>query len=482
MVKANLTYRSIFVLGRRSVVRSGSILLIMLLMFCLNIPASNAQSSHFAQLTVSQKQVMTGQPFSVRITVYTPTWFTKAPNFGEYQVENSFTLRSDRAQSLYETINGKRYTTLYYEYYVFPLKEGKLHLPPVHVQFESPEEGDYKGKLIKVTTKGASVEVIPLPGDTNKKPLFVANNVSLKQSWNRSTSDLEVGDVLERIITISTSGTLANMIPPTQIDTLTWASIYVGRPDLSQTVNYKTISSERKEKYTYLLENEGVHTIPEVELSYFNINTRKWVTRKISALEVAVADNPDLYALKTLQDSLNVSSNISGVEEKGAGLILGFTIKTFLLLLLTLLAVGYLVYFFGKRFYGWVKIYRVQYLKSERYYFKQLKGALSSNNSPLINETLYNWLSVLDPENPIISISDLAGRIGNKELESTISAFQKGLFGKQVVKGSSTDEATIKKLKMELVQARKDWLQQQKDKQVSENTINYNLLKQLNSQ
>jgi hypothetical protein len=95
-----------------------------------------------------------GQSFNVRITVYTPTWFTKAPDFGEYQVDKSFTVKTDRARSNFETINGKRYTTLYFDYLVFPLQKGKLELPALSIQFESPDEGDYKGKPVTVLTKG----------------------------------------------------------------------------------------------------------------------------------------------------------------------------------------------------------------------------------------------------------------------------------------------------------------------------------------
>jgi hypothetical protein len=54
-------------------------------------------SNHFARLSVSPKEVITGQPFFVKIIVYTPTWFTKAPDFGEYQVNNSFTIRTRKA-------------------------------------------------------------------------------------------------------------------------------------------------------------------------------------------------------------------------------------------------------------------------------------------------------------------------------------------------------------------------------------------------
>jgi hypothetical protein len=208
----------------------------LFLLTCFIISPSLGAQTHFARLTTPNKQVVVGQSFNVRITVYTPTWFTKAPDFGEYQVDKSFTVKTDRARSNFETINGKRYTTLYFDYLVFPLQKGKLELPALSIQFESPDEGDYKGKPVTVLTNGASIEVKPLPDMSDSIPLFVATSAQLKETWNRPTTNLKVGDVLVRTIQINTVGTLSNMIPPTKQQNLNWASRYEDIPRLTQVI------------------------------------------------------------------------------------------------------------------------------------------------------------------------------------------------------------------------------------------------------
>jgi hypothetical protein len=73
---------------------------------------------------------------------------------------------------------------------------------------------------VNVSTRGASIEILPIPDYDNSKPLFVANNVTISENWNKEFSGLKVGDVLERTLRISANGTLDNIIPPVAFDSL----------------------------------------------------------------------------------------------------------------------------------------------------------------------------------------------------------------------------------------------------------------------
>jgi len=430
----------------------------------LMITSAFGQYDQFAHLTVSPNEVLTGQPFFVKIIVFTPTWFTKAPDFGEYQVNNSFTIRTERPLGGYETINGKRYTTLSYEYIVFPLKAGKLELPPLSVEFESPVEGDYKGKLVNVMTRGASIEILPIPNYDNSKPLFVANNVTISENWSKEFSGLKVGDVLERTLRISAYGTLANMIPPIAIDSLAWASTYLGKANLTQTINGKTVTSERIEKHTYLLEKEGSYMIPEIQLNYYNLKSRKWVMKTIPAKEITVADNPDLYVLKTLQDSLAMGERTFPEGEKRSTHIFGLSIKRFVSLVAIFCVSIAVIIFLLRKVFAWYKAYRASYLKSERYEFKQLIRAVHNQNSQQINDQLYQWLRKLDVKHPIISISVLVNIIENYELAETVNAFHKhefGNFSKNEIELSGKN--LMASLENQLKSARRKWFQLQQE-------------------
>jgi len=435
-------------------------ILILCSILWLIMPFAFGQSNHFARLTVSPNEVITGQPFFVKIIVYTPTWFTRAPDFGEYQVNNSFTLRTERPLGGFETINGKRYTTLSYEYIVFPLKAGKLDLPPLSVEFESPLEGDYKGKPVKVATRGASIEILPIPDYDNSKPLFVANHVNITENWNKEFSNLKVGDVLERTLRISTKGTLANMIPPVAFDSLAWAGTYLGKANLSQSINGKTVTSERIEKQTYLLEKEGSYVIPETQLNYYNLRSRKWVLKTIPAKEITVADNPDLYMLKTLQDSLAVGEEALLAGEKRPIHIFGLSIKKFLSLTgIFFVSLAVLIFLLGKVL-AWYKADRASYLASEHYQFKQLIRAIHTKNSSQINEQLYQWLRKLDVKHPIISIDMLVNIIENEELADTVNKFHMHSFGNHPSEENRLyDKGILVLLEKQLKSARRTYYQ-----------------------
>lgn len=422
-----------------------------------------SQPQQFASLSVPQKEVIVGQPFYVKIIVYTPTWFTKAPDFGEYQVRNTFTLRTQRPLGNTETIDGKRFTTLSYEYVVFPLKAGKLDLPPLSVDFESPLEGDYKGKPFHVTTKGASIEILPIPNNDHNYSLFVANNISVSESWSNKFIDLKVGDVLERTIRISTNGTLANMIPPIAFDSLTWASTYSGKPSLSQTLDGKSLSSERMDKQTYLLEKEGTYEIPEIQIHYYNLNNRKWMSKTIASREIIVADNPDLYVLKTLQDSLAMGEKSYSDTKSKTTLIFGLSIKRFLVLfaIICLTLIGLIILI--KKLFAWYKEYRVHYLASETHQFKLLIRAIKTQNPSQINDHLYQWLRKLDDKHPITTVNNLVNQIKNKELAETVNEFHRLSFSSGSEGNQSLDKRILTSLDEQLRTARKKWNQLQQN-------------------
>jgi hypothetical protein len=66
------------------------------------------------------------------------------------------------------------------------------------------------------------------------------------------------------------------MIPPTKQQNLNWASRYEDIPRLTQSYIEDRLAASRTEKHTYLIEEEGEFTLPEIILNYYNFQTRKW--------------------------------------------------------------------------------------------------------------------------------------------------------------------------------------------------------------
>ncbi len=173
---------------------------IITLIFVFNsfvyLSAQTKKPSAFASVKVYPTSVILNQPFKFTVSVFTETWFTKAPDVFDLQIPYSFTVSLGRPFSSYETIKGKRYTTLNYEYLIFPARVGEMEVPEITISFESPPEGDYKGVKISVKTPKRIINISGIPDDFKGEKWFVANSINVSQSWNRKLEDLKVGDFI----------------------------------------------------------------------------------------------------------------------------------------------------------------------------------------------------------------------------------------------------------------------------------------------
>jgi hypothetical protein len=407
--------------------------LMLLLCTTMVMPGGYTQEKHFAGIKLSKNLVYVGEPFTVTFSVYTPTWFTKAPDLGDYQVMDAFSYRTGRAQSTYETIEGKRYTTLNFQYQIFPVTPGELELPELEIHFESPPEGDYKGIPITVNIKPEIVIVNSLPENPDGARPFSATSVWINQSWSSSFENLKIGDVMEQTIEIKATGTLPNIIPPFNQNSVAWAGVYPKTPQLEHEYTNSVIFSTRIETYTWLFEKEGDFTIPEREYPWFNLNAKKWEKIKIAPVDFSIAANPDLAVLQTLQDSLQQADAglyQNSEDSKPVGLFgLSFRQISFILILGAVFI--WILFYTLKTIRQFIGKRRAQYINSERYYFSRLKSTLKSGNPSQINHDLYQWLDLLPAESKIRNFKDLDHISGNPTLYNAIILFHSHIFGKQ---------------------------------------------------
>jgi len=368
------------------------IFLILVFSLFTNTNAQKKQPSAFASVKVYPTSVILNQPFKFTVSVFTETWFTKAPDVFDLQIPYSFTVSLGRPFSTYETIKGKRYTTLNYEYLIFPARIGEMEVPEITISFESPPEGDYKGVAIGVKTPKRIINIAGIPDDFTGEKWFVANSISVSQSWNRKLEDLKVGNFIERTVTIRTSGTVAALIPELKIEKPEWASIYSKTPKLENSINDNVISSSRSEKITYLLEKDGEYTIPEIVIDYYNPYQKKLHQRSLKAIQLFIQDNPDLAVLKSLQDSLNAlreqpaETDTKGFELFGMNLW-QLLIRAALIVFLVLLLIKTIV-----KIRKQLNKKKEEYLNTELYLFKQFHKESSGNNYQKIYSAVVKWM------------------------------------------------------------------------------------------
>lgn len=364
---------------------------LIILFICIAFAVQGKAQSCFAQVSLDRSSVYVQQPFKITITVLTSTWYTAPLDFDNIQIPNAFMLSFDRTTPGMFTVNGKQYAGLQFYFIVFPYKAGNFAVPSINIVATTPPEGTAVSNKVKLKTPARNFVVKPVPASIKGDNWFVAKDVRISERWNKSLTNLKVGDVIERTITVNADGTLPQFIPELDLQQPDFASIYPQDADLADTRNEYDANGRRTQTVIYLLEKPGDFTIPAIPIKWWNPNSSKLYSRTVAAGKIHVAPNPNLGIVQTLKDSLAASKPVQAKEavKKGPKLYYGLPWYLFF----AYVAIGLVICFIVVRFLlRWYKKMHARYLvykQSETYWFRRFMS--SSLQLSLLTQRLYAW-------------------------------------------------------------------------------------------
>lgn len=412
---------------------------LFILLICLSLSEAYGQ---FASVELSRKKVVVEQSIRVKIKAYSPTWFAEPLSFSNLQINGAFIQSFSKTVPGIEYVEGKKYATLEFFYILFPYKDGEMIFPELTLTTSIPEEGEYKGKPVTLKTKALAIQVDPAPPNADQDHWIVANNVRISNEWSADLNSVKVGDVLIRTVTIRAAGTLPSFIDEPEIGTADFASIYTTEPEFIDDRDDKNVNGRRIDKYSYLIEEAGTFTIPEVPITWWNPSSGKYFSRKLPAYEIQVSENPDMSSLMHLKDSLNSLGQPAMKEEKEAGKKFDFT---FMLELLIALYVIYklvrlvlkiiLIRKFVSKRKEKRRLKKLRYLQSEAYQFNQVKK--QKNSKGMVN-ALYRWLDFSEYDVDPKDLETLAH--GDEEFEKEVFGLQEEVFSSRENPASSLSD------------------------------------------
>ncbi|PNW27114.1 BatD family protein [Formosa algae] len=422
---------------------------IIALLFLLSTSVGYAQQL-ISYATINHNEAYIGQPIQMTVSVYSNTWFTKGVDVGNIQVEGALTVYF-RSVSNTRTFSGKQFSGVDFIYNVFPTQEGVITIPELTIHVESPKPGGYKGIKHTIHTKPKNITVKGVPVGYNPNNWLVSSTLTVHEKWNVNTNNVKVGDVLQRTISRSASGTLGEFIPAVVWDSISGVSIYPKRPSVNTNKTKTYVSASRTDGANYLFEKEGEVTLPKIEFVYWNYNSHKFYKKIIDSVTITVAPNPDLSMLAGIKKELE--AEVTHIpEEEQPFLILGLPVKTFVLYCVLGVLILYILY----KVIPWairkIKARNKEYHGSEKYAYRTLKSALGGTKDYETLHALKVWLIKLNPAIP--SIHAFVNTYGSKAMQQEYYNLERRATGHTdaVFNGSV--------FKSELKEARQSYLNQ----------------------
>jgi hypothetical protein len=241
------------------------------------ISAKQLKQNAFGVIEVSKKKVYEGEPLILNAKVYSKFYPTHIEDYQSYNAKGILDKHelsaNNRLVANQERIkNVELYGITYDRSLVFPNGAGKMQIDPFKLILKRGFEG------MPIVSTGIVVEVLPLPKNQPKSFIGMVGKLSMNCELNKK--GIKKGDVFSIKMTLQGTGNLHNIDNP-KINLPKGLTLY-GDPKQTEKYTFTTNGVEGKIdlEYTIQVNQEGSFNIPPIEVSYFDVKAKKYVTIK----------------------------------------------------------------------------------------------------------------------------------------------------------------------------------------------------------
>ncbi len=250
---------------------------------------------YFLEAETDKKQVHVQEQF-----IYTLRFYHKGSlingNIRPPEFNNAL-IESLKEQSVFgKTINGQQYTVYEWQYAVFPQASGQLKIAGPTFTGLIHLRGKQKG--VQANSKPIVINVLPAEKSTASYWL-PAEQVTLNQKWEDMPKDIQVGDSLRRVITLTAKGLKASQLPAISSQNGKDFKIYADEAKSSQSLSEEGVQSVKVISQAIIPTKPGTIHLPDINITWWNTKTHKFenAVLKSKPLTVWPAENDQNKAI-----------------------------------------------------------------------------------------------------------------------------------------------------------------------------------------
>jgi len=273
----------------------------------------NLSKNIFIKVEVDKTRPFVGEQITAKYKLYTRLnmnmQLTQLPSLNGFWSED-FQI-SDPSKPTIEMVNGKEFKVfLLKKSALFPQQSGKLVLDPAKVEGMVEILENYYSKSVKMNlvSQPVTIDVQPLPKQ-NQPSGFTGGvgNFSISATVDSNVISTDNGGTLRLVI--SGSGNL-KLIGAPQVRFP--EALGVSEPQVADTILRRTPDIAGKKTFNYFLspQKAGNFEIPPIEFSYFNAQTKQYMTLRTLPIKIKVKQGSNIVIVKT-----GLPDDIHGLEE-----------------------------------------------------------------------------------------------------------------------------------------------------------------------
>jgi hypothetical protein len=354
------------------------VLAIVLLLF--GLAATSAAEDVVLRTSVTPEEAWVGQRVRLNIEVLGADGWAQIPDIGTVDVAGAYVMRTEsQGVRISETIARTTYTGQRYQLSIYCQRPGRLEVPPLPVTITVKQWGiNAEETRYELTTPPSSLICKVPPGAEGIRGLISTTRLEADQTWSSRPDTVAPGDAITRTVTVSAEDVSAMAFPPVQHPEIGGVAIYPGQPSVNDETNRGELRGKREESVTYVFEQPGEVALPEIVLSWWDLDNQRLRRVELPGLELVVEG--EIAPEPMIEDEVEPAES-----PRDHKLLLAAAVV--LIVLGLWLAVG-----IGK----WLKERRRTWLASEEAAFKGISGAVRTCDPGTISAAVMRWLDRLD--------------------------------------------------------------------------------------
>ncbi|MGC9315490.1 MAG: BatD family protein, partial [bacterium] len=254
----------------------------------------------FLSATTNKKSATVGEQIVVTYTLYTQYQlanisFSREPSFNGFWADNLYRAKSLNYQR--RNIDGQYYSAVVLgKWALFPLTPGDKTIEPMELTATALTQRDFfgfrtGGQNIEIKARPISIDVKPLPSGAPASFNGLVGDFSMVSELKADT--LATNQAFSYIVSISGTGNIQNLNAP-KLNFPSSFEEYGVQEGSSINTDRDIVSGTKRYEYVLVPRSPGEFELPKVDLTYFDLNTGKYVTKSAGPIPIRIAKGKDI--------------------------------------------------------------------------------------------------------------------------------------------------------------------------------------------
>ncbi|MFK7732398.1 MAG: hypothetical protein AB8B48_12335 [Pseudomonadales bacterium] len=254
-----------------------------------------------------KSNIVVGQQIELNIEVASSSWFSGGTRIGRFELDDAIVLRRNKfAVNSSRREAGNTWSIQLWTITIYPQRSGAFNIPAIdiHVSVADPENPVDAITGVVQTEALSFVSTLPevIPGESIKY-WIASNDFTISDEFDKpinadtEADAINAGDALRRTITLRAENVAAMMLPTIDVVSVPGLAAYSRPARLEDRVNRGSYLAVRRDVISYVAEKEGVYTLPEIVLHWWNTQTLTLEQLVLPAHELRVGRATDAATL-----------------------------------------------------------------------------------------------------------------------------------------------------------------------------------------